>query len=222
MLDTVVFDDPKAIAFFTNEMLLVKLNAELDTLTKQRYNIMGYPTSVLVDKEGNEIDRFVGFGETDEYIGTFRNYARGIGTLDDMAARFEVNQNRDSAFAIAEKYKYRGAVAEADQWYDRVVAMGAPTDSLAGEARVAQADAHLRAKDFAPALAMFEQIRADFAGTRFAEDAEIYRAIAFGRQNDTAQAIAAFSEFLDHWPESEAADYAKEQLRKLKGEEPSE
>jgi len=69
---------------------------------------------------------------------------------------------------------------------------------------------------------MFEQIRADFAGTRFAEDAEIYRAIAFGRQNDTAQAIAAFSEFLDHWPESEAADYAKEQLRKLKGEEPSE
>lgn len=222
MLDTVVFTDSAAVEFFTDEMLLVKIDAEDDSLTAQRYNVMGYPTSVMVDKEGQEVDRLVGFAETEEYIGTFRNYAQGIGTLDDMLARFEVNPDRDSAYVIADKYKYRGAIDEADAWYVRVIEVGEPGDSLSMQARMARADAYLRGDRYDEAREMFENMMEEFAGTETAEEAEIYRAITFRRQGDTAQAIAAFEQFVVNWPESEAGDYAEEQISKLKGEEPEE
>ncbi len=214
-----MFIDTAVIDFFANEMVLAKINAEEDSLLKEQYHISGYPTSVLTDKDGNEIDRIVGYLPADEYLQTLRDYSNGIGTLDDLLRRAETETGRPLYFEIAEKYKYRGGSDEAQLWFARVIEAGDPRDSLSGESRVATADMFRRAKDYDRALEEFSQIMSDFEGTMFAQDAEIYRAIVYRQKADTAKAIAAFEGYLEHYPESEDTTYALRQIKKLKGEE---
>jgi thioredoxin-related protein len=217
-LDTVVLRDAKAIEFFTNEMKLVKINAEEDSATTQHYGVIGYPTAVLIDKDGQEIDRVVGYADTDEYLKTLRDYRDGIGTLDDLLEKAEVEPSREMFYEIADKYKYRNRQKEATAWYQKVIAGGEPKDSLSGESRMAMADLVFRNKDYEQALDQFSSIMVDFDGMSVGELAEIYRAIVFRRQGDTAAAITAFEEFLERHPESEDADYAAKQIQRLKAE----
>jgi len=219
MLDTLVFNQQAMIDYFTNEMTMVKVNAEVDTLLAQKYHVSGYPTAVLIHKDGSEIDRIVGYAETEEYLQRLKDYQLGIGTLDDLLIKIEKKFEREMAFEIADKYKYRGGLDEAKMWFTKVMTSGEPSDSLTAESRMSLADMSLRAKDYDDALKGFTALAADFKGKPTGETAEIYRAIVFRRQGDTLQAIGAFEQFIADHPESEDAEYAQSQIKKLKGEE---
>lgn len=216
-LDTVVMVDTSVIGFFKNEMVLLKVNAEQDTALAKQYFVSGYPTVVLTDKNGEEIDRIVGYLDAAEFLKTLRDYKNGIGTLDDLLKRADSSTDRTLFFEIADKCKYRGKYDEATTWFQRVIGAGEPTDSLSGESRLSLADMLRRAKNYDGALAAYDTIRNDFKGTIFAEGAEIWKAIVYGKKGDTTAAIAAFEGFVKNYPESEDVEYANEQIKKLKG-----
>lgn len=216
VMDTGVFAKPKAIDFFSNKVILAKVDAEKDTIPAQKYKISGYPTSVLMDKQGKEIDRIIGYLPADEYIQTVEDYANGIGTLDDMLHTAEQGSDRALFYDIGTKYKYSGRSKEAETWFNKVIASGQPTDSMSGESRIAIADMYRRAEEYDHSLASFEQIASDFKTGMFAETADIYRGIVLKAKGDTASAIAAFEEFTVKYPESEDVEYANEQIDKLK------
>ncbi len=199
-------------------MILVKINAEKDTAASNAFHVSGFPTAVMIDKDGNEIDRVVGYAEPEQYLETLRDYAKGIGTLGDLLNKFKENPNREMAYEIADKYKYRGGMDDAKTWYQKVIEMGEPKDSLSGESRIALADMIRRAKEYDKALAAFEKVMEDFNGTSFGELAEIYRAIVYRQKGDTAAALSAFEQFVKNHPESEDVGYAQKQIKKLKGE----
>lgn len=211
-----MFVDSVAIDFFANDVVLAKVNAEVDTVLAQQYHVRGYPTSVLMDKDGQEIDRIVGYKPAEEFLQTIRDYANGIGTLDDLLRRAETESDRTLFSEIADKYKYRGGSEEALAWYSRVLEAGDPRDSLAGETRTAIADLFRRDRDYDRALEEFSGIAEDFAGTMYAQDAEIYKAIIYHQKGDTATAIEAFEGYIEHYPESEDVEYAQSQIEKLK------
>lgn len=205
------------IDYFANEVVLVKINAKEDTVTTRDYNVSAFPTLVLTDKDGAEIDRIVGYMEAVDFVQKLNDYQNGIGTLDDLLGRADTLQDRDLFFEIAEKYKYRGGMEEARLWFEKVIAAGEPTDSLSGESRMAMADLIRRAKEYDGAKAAYEMIMKDFEGSYFAEGAEIWRAIVFRQQGDTTGAITAFKDFIKHYPESEDIEYAQSQIDKLEG-----
>ncbi len=213
-----MFTDQKVIDFFTNEMILAKVNGKEDTLLAQQHHIVAYPTLVMVDTNGDEVDRIVGYMEPDSFLTELRNYQKGIGTLADLLRKAEAGPDRSQSFKIAKKYRYRDGREEAVTWYQEVIDGGNPLDSLAGESRMALADMHRRAKEYDFAALAFTSIMNDFEGTMFAEDAEVWRAIVYRIKADTTAAITAFEEFIEHYPESEDADYAEKQIKKLKGE----
>ena len=217
-LDTVVLTDQKVIDFFTNEMILAKVNGKEDTLLAQQHHIVAYPTLVMVDTNGDEVDRIAGYMEPDSLLTELRNYQKGIGTLADLLSKAEAGPDRSLSFEIAEKYHYRDGREEAVTWYQKVIDDGDPRDSLSGESRMAVGDMHVRAKEYDFAALVFTSIMNDFEGTQFAEDAEIWRAYTYRKKVDTTAAIAAFEEFIEHYPESEDIDYAEKQIKKLKGE----
>ena len=210
-----MFIDQKAIDFFSKEMVLVKIDAKQDTVTREKYRVSGYPTTVLIRKSGEESDRLVGYAPTDEFLKTLVDYSQGIGTLDDL-----LRQVRELNYKIGEKYKYRGGAEEAEDWFARVIETGELLDSLAGEARMAVADLYRRARDHYKALWAFQSIAEDFETGPFAMDAEIYMAIIFRSMGDTTNAISAFENYVEKYPESEDAEWAKKQVEKLKN--PSE
>lgn len=218
-IDTVVLKDSTVIDFFSNEMVLVKLNAEVDSAIAQEFFVRGYPTLVMMDKDGLEVDRLVGYLPPDEFIETFRNYAKGIGTLDDLVHRADTATSDDRAlyFEIADKYKYRGQGKEAIQWFQRIVDTGDPLDSLTGEARIALADALRSAEQYDQSIAALKGIAADFKGGLIGQDAEIWMAISYRDKGDTAQAVKEFEAFVKNYPEHEAVGYCEGQVGKLTG-----
>ena len=219
-MDTVVFVDSKVIDFFTNEMILVKIDGKADTLTAKEYHISAYPTSVMIRPGGDEIDRVVGYLEPDSLIKKLREYADGIGTLDDLLAKIANKFDREMAFEVGEKYRYRGGQEEAIDWFRKVIETGDPTDSLSGECRMALANVPYRDKDYDAAIIAYEAVIKDFAGSYFAEQSSIWRGYIYKRKGDTTTAIAAFEEFVKQYPESEDLEWVTGQISRLKGEEP--
>lgn len=214
-LDTVVMVDPVAISFFQDEVVLVKINAEVDTLIAQKYRVSGYPTNVLLGTDGEEIDRIIGYHPTEEFLGSLRDFSKGIGTLGDMLARAKNGTDRELYLEIANKYKFRGGPTEADLWYEKVAAAGEPLDSLAGEARIASANMAYRAKEYARSMELYEGVKKDFGPNQFGELADIYCAIIYRKQSDTTNAVQAFKQFMINYPESEDYEYASDQIEKL-------
>ena len=217
-MDTVVFVDSTVIDFFSNEMVLAKFDANKDTTLARQYKVSAFPTIVLADKEGKEIDRIVGFSKPGSFIKTLREYEQGIGTLDDLLNRSRVRADslRVLSFEIADKYKYRGGRDEAMAWFEKIIALGDPVDSLSGEARMAIADLFRRDKEYMRALVEFASVIQDFEGQPFAMDAEIWSAIVYRQKGDTATAIGAFEDYIKHYPESEDVEYAQKQIDRLK------
>jgi len=213
-----VLTDQKVIDFFTNEMILAKINGKTDTMLSRQYHVSAFPTLVMLDKEGKEVDRIVGYMPADNFLTKIRNYQKGIGTLQDLLNKAKTTPDRRLYFKIAEKFKYRGGGEDAATWYQKVIDEGDPVDSLSGESRLSIADMHRRAKDYSKALEDFSQIMKNFDGSPFAEEAEIWRAIVFRQKGDTTNAIAAFEGFIKHYPNSEDVSYAEKQITKLKGE----
>ena len=215
-IDTVVLVQDQAKEFFTREMLMVRVNAEVDTLLAQKYAISGYPTLVLVHPDGAEVDRIVGYMPIAPFLQQLRDYENGIGTLDDLLAKAKTSEDRELFFKIADKFKYRGGADDARAWFTKIVETGSGTDSLSGEARMSLADMIRRAKDYDAALARFKKIESDFGSGRFAETAAIWQAICFRQMGDTAQAISGFERYVTAYPKAEDVDYAQKQIEKLK------
>ncbi len=213
-----MFIDPAVVAFFRDEMTLVKINAEVDTALAREFAVSGYPTNVLIHKDRQEVDRIVGFAPANDFVETLINYGKGIGTLDDLLNKFKANPDRVMAFEIADKYKYRGKSEDALKWLDKVIASGSKTDSLSGESRISRADLYRRAKDYDKALREFEAVSKDFDGDGFGQLAEIYIPICYKQKGDTVASIRAFEMFISKHPMSEDVKYAREQIAKLKGE----
>lgn len=214
-IDTVVMIDPVAIKYFSDEMVLVKINAEVDTLIAQKYHVSGYPTSVMLGIDGEEVDRIIGYAPTEEFLGTLSDYQNGVGTLGDMLKRVESEIDRELYLEIADKYKYRGGSEEAVMWFEKVITTGKPLDSLSGVARLSHANMLYRAKNYDKSMAMHESIKNDFGPNYFGETADIWCAIIFKKTGDTKSAVAAFKKFKEDYPKSEDFDYATEQIDKL-------
>jgi len=219
-MDTVVFVDSSVIAAFDSEFVLAKINGKDDTVTAAEYHISAYPTTVLLDSVGEEIDRIVGFVPPDDFLQTLRDYVKGIGTLEDLLSMIEKEFDREMALEIAEKYGSRGDGDASTNWFTQVIEAGDPTDSLSGECRMSLANIPYGAKEYDAAIAAYEAVIKDFAGSYFAEQSSIWRGYIFKKKGDTATAIAAFEDFVKQYPESEEVEWVTGQISKLKGEEP--
>lgn len=213
-----MFVNPKAIDYFTNEVILAKIDAEKDTIPARAFHVNAYPSLVLIDKNGEEIDRISGYEPPDELIKTVSNYQKGIGTLADLLNQAKDKQDRVLYMQIAEKYKYRGGDTAAESWYQKVTTAGDPLDSLSGESRMAVADMYRRNKAYDKAINAFAAIAKDFARRPFATDADWFIGDVYRRMKDTAGAIKAYESWLEKYPaaDTENVNYTKQLIEKLK------
>ena len=192
-----MFVDPKVIEFFAKEMILVQLNGDrIDTALARQYCVSGFPTLVMMDKDGMEIDRVAGYLPPEEFMLTFRNYAMGVGTIADMVAKSKDSTSRGYSLQIADRYKYTCDKAAAEQWYNRVIAAGDPLDSVSGECRTSIADMYARSNRFDDAIAAYRKIIADFEGRQAADDSRMAVGHVYVRAKKYDDAIAEFKQIV--------------------------
>ena len=54
---------------FSKRFTLVKVNAEVDTVTAARYRVKSYPTVLVLKQDGSEVDRIVGYRSPADFGG---------------------------------------------------------------------------------------------------------------------------------------------------------
>ena len=214
-IDTVVLVDSAVIDFFNNEMALVIINAEVDSALTKQYHVPGFPTLVMIEADGNEVDRLVGYLPPEPFLKTFRDYGNGIGTLDDLLNRATTETDRELYSEIAEKYKYRGGSDDAKVWYQKVVDEGDPLDSLSGESRLSLADMFRRAKDWEAALDAYQAVREDFGDSPIGTYAQFRIARVYHQMDDTAKAVEQYETFIKSHPDHDYVEYCQKQIKSL-------
>ncbi|MBN2009221.1 hypothetical protein JW960_07735 [candidate division KSB1 bacterium] len=127
-MDQLVFKSDTAAQTIQKYFVAIKIDkkhTESNTL-KSRYNVRGYPTIIVANDNGDEIDRVLGFdGDGVKFLQTIVDYANGKNTLaalnqqltsspDDIDLNYRIAQKYDDRYEFEKAGKYFEAVLKLD------------------------------------------------------------------------------------------------------------
>jgi len=171
VLDTSTYADPSVIAM-SADLVFAKINAEVDTLIAQKYGVTGYPTLILMENDGTEIERIVGYLPPIEFKEEVTNYLNGIGTLGDLLEKSKTEPTGDVLYAIGDKYSGRGMYTKAIDYMAKVVELDPKNnDSLTVDARLAIGEIHSRMANYDKADEYYNGLIKEFNGAELAKKA---------------------------------------------------
>ncbi len=222
-LDTVTYVD-SAVIEYSKTLVFAKIDAEADTSTTQKYKVQGYPTIVLVNDDGSEIDRIGGYLEPDEFLETVENYLNDRETLKDYLRRADTNATIEVNYILANKYSDRGMNDEALSYFKKVIeADPKQEDTLTVDAMLSIGSIYLRDKKYVKSFGQFKKVMKTFEGSEAGADAMIWLAYGYrkrGADNDTTNAIKLYEDFLKKYPESSDTSHAIKMIDRLKNPPP--
>ncbi|HEX7077512.1 MAG TPA: tetratricopeptide repeat protein [Candidatus Eisenbacteria bacterium] len=196
---------------------MVKVNAEVDTATAARYRVRVYPTILVLQKDGTEVDRIVGYLRAPGFIQQAEDYLAGKGTLAMMVAE-EKTRGSDPRFVseLADKYFGHGLTDEARVTYLRLIEIdpkngtGQVDDALYTLARMSR-----KQKDYAGDRKYAQRILDRYPDSDMAHPAILEIAGAWRREGDLKKARDLYLDYAKRYPQDEDAPWAKEQADTL-------
>lgn len=203
-LDKIVFSDEEAAKFINAQFVSLKVDGEKGEgpeLLKE-FNIPGYPTILLIDQNGEEIDRVVGFdGNKEEWMQTLKDYMEGKNTLQDYLARLETeSDNVKLNYELAEKYLYREEEEKALKYYQKVVELD-PADEMGfqNDSRYQIATLQMRINDDPEPLKEFikNSSNDDYVERAYHSLARYYR-----EQRDVAELVSTYENAIARFPKN--------------------
>jgi tetratricopeptide (TPR) repeat protein len=191
----------------------VKLNAEKDTVTAARYRVKSYPTILVLQKDGTEIDRVVGYYRAPEFMAKVEDYLAGRNTLAAMAAQ-EPDSAESATFlsALADRYFEHALYPDARTRYLAVTridpknASGLTDDALYSLARMSRKD-----KDYAAARGYAQRILDDYRDADTYKPAILELAGNWRRDGKLTNARRIYLDYAKRYPKDEDAPWAAEQ-----------
>lgn len=202
--------------------MLVTINVKEIPEMRDTFRVAGLPTVVLAKPRGEEIDRTLGFMPADEFLSTIEGYHKGIGTLAAMKAEEEEKKaDPQFLFDLGEKFYAHSLFDDADERFAGVIKSDSTnTAGLASKAQLNRARISGKAENWPLAIAFCQALVKRWPGSVLIPDATVYAGYYADRAGQTDDAIAAYTEYIEKWPEGEDAEWAKEQIEKLQN--PSE
>ena len=122
-LDADTYTDERVIDFAKQNLISKKIDAEKDSgpEQKKKYRVRGYPTILLLDTDGNEIDRIVGYRPPDEFLNELNRIKSRDNTISDLKDRHEQDPDHyPTQIALAKKYILVNLPDSASQLLDNI------------------------------------------------------------------------------------------------------
>lgn len=113
--------DDATRAAFAEKAVLFKIDAEKGDgiALAARFGVSSYPNFVVVDAEGNEIDRFVGYGDLDSWMASVDEVTGDPMTVTDRIRRFRREPVAGEAVRLGKNFDARGLFGEALAYFRR-------------------------------------------------------------------------------------------------------
>lgn len=206
---------------FSMDFVFFKTNAEKDTALAERFKVNGYPTVILANPSGEEIDRVVGYANAPDFMQKIKDYLKGEGTLSDLENKLTKDTTDiELWFKVGDKYQERRRFEEALINYNKVISLD-PQDSTqkASEALFNMGLIYRKQKDYPKAIDKFQEISKRYPKSELSLDAEELISDAYVKMGDTTRAISLYRNILKEHPDLEQSekDYLEKAIKKLEG-----
>ncbi len=189
----------------------------MDTTTAARYRVRGYPTILVLNENGEEIDRIVGYYRAPQFMSQVEDYLAGRNTLASMIA--EEPAKKDSAefvYKLGDRFADHGLFDESRSRLARFVDLdpknetGHADDALYRLARMARKD-----KDYATDRKYAQMILDRYKDSDMMKPAYLEVGIGWKKDGQLSKARKVFLDYSTRFPDDEDAPWAKEQADTL-------
>ena len=106
-LDKDTYTDEGVMEFAEHNLISIKIDAEKNDgpEQKKKYRVRGYPTILLLDPSGNELDRIVGYRPPKEFLEELIRIKGGENTLTDLLAQHRRKlEDYPTQLSLSKKY----------------------------------------------------------------------------------------------------------------------
>lgn len=206
---------------FSKDFVFATVDAKEDTVAAKEYGIAGFPTVVLLNSKGEEIDRILGFLPPQEFIQQIKDYMAGVGTFDSYLAQLEQDpDNVHTLFEVAERYYGRAKLDEAIDYYEKVFWWDQWNEKKKSDLAIYYIGITQRKdKAYGDAIVQFQRLIDTYPNSHLVPDAIVYKGYVYGKWGKTEEAIATYEGFLEAYPEHGDVEWVTGQIEKLKGKE---
>jgi thiol-disulfide isomerase/thioredoxin len=115
-LDATTWKDDGVLAWADDNAVAVKIDAEKELDLAKRYKVDAYPTIVLLDSGGREIDRLVGYRDAPTFLDEVAQSLRGMDAVSRALRKLEGHEKEPAA-----RQKYADALAHARRYEDALL-----------------------------------------------------------------------------------------------------
>jgi len=123
-LDADTFTDKQIISFCEENFINLKINTDTDYGHElfDKFNGVNLPTILLLDSNGNEIDRFIGYHKPIAYLKKITDIKNNINTLEYFLGEYKLYPDSTSlALQIGNKYLQRNLDDTAKIYFEHVI-----------------------------------------------------------------------------------------------------
>lgn len=215
-LEDTTFAD-SSVVDFSREFIWAKLDAQADTQAARSFQVFGYPTVMLLDPSGQEVDRIVGYLRPEPFMAQIRDYLAGKGTM--AALQKQVGEDSTKVqllFLLGEKHHQRGQWDHSLSLFEKVVRLDPHNrEGFSDDALSAQGDALRRLERTDEAVARFQQLVDRYPESELAGEAPLEIGYTYQSAERKQEAVAAYKAFLRHHPGHQYEEWVNKQLEKL-------
>ena len=204
-MDAETFADADLNKNMANKSVWLKLNTETEDAgirLQKDFAILTYPTILVLDSEGEEIDRVGAFQPAPQFQQTVESFFNSPDSLASLRKKIQEQPNSVAPrYALAEKLLNRSNYAKAAVQFQKVMELD--PDNHEGKTDLSQYNYALslasQAK-FDDALAQLDLLQKQFPRSGTVADATVLRGQIYHCCNKLDEAQAALQEYVDKYP----------------------
>ena len=204
-LDAETFADPRLIENMASDYVWLKLNTETEEDGKRlqkEFAILTYPTTLVLDGEGEEVDRIDRFLAAAPFMEAVKSSVHSPDSLASLRKAVQTQPDSVSArFALAEKLLNQNNYAKAAPEFGKVIEID--PENREGKTDLSQYNVALclaSQEKFVEALVQLDLLKTRFPSSNTVADATVLRGQIYRCCNKLDEAQAALREYVNKFP----------------------
>lgn len=203
-LEQVTYKDDKVVDFL-NSTVAVKFDAEKDGGKElaDKFRVNAYPTLIILDPNGKEVDRHLGYLDPEEFVKTLQGYIDGIGTVQYYSDLLKENPDDiEILYTLGMKHADAVRAVQAMAALSRMMALDPNDDSgHAANAIYALGNVTYNLEKYADAEKYYSQLIDRFPDTDWHDRGLTRLARIYFKQEKHDQSIEAYMKYVDRHPD---------------------
>jgi thioredoxin-like negative regulator of GroEL len=211
--------DPQVLSF-AKGIIFVRIDADLDSTTVQRFHVGRFPTAILTTDQALEVDRFVGYFPPGKFREELTRAMEGESTVWEYERILKERNDGHVMVRMAREYIERGEPGKSLELLLRAKSadfdgnLGVLDDAMFVEAMIERDD-----RNWYKSLTILKKLVKDHPKSEWREDSELYIPWLLAQAGDEEEAIRKYNEFLNTYGGSTETQWVKRQIAKLEAEE---